>query len=121
MGTADLVAQAADDPRLRGARLGVEFKGFLADGCVFPPEQPIAQAVSAMHREVTGTDIRHYSAAGLTDARFYTLHGGTQATCYGPDAENIHGIDESVGLDAMHDVTRVLALTIAGWCGLEPV
>ena len=116
-----LVAQAADDPRLRGARLAVEFKGFLADGCVFPPEQPIAQAVSAMHREVTGTEVRHYSATGLTDARFYSLYGGTQATCYGPDAENIHGIDESVGLDAMHDVTRVLALTIAGWCGLEPV
>jgi len=115
-----LVAQAADDPRLRGARLGVEFKGFMADGCVFPAEQPIAQAVTATHRDVTGTELRHYSATGLTDARFYTLYGGTQATCYGPDAENIHGIDESVGLDAMHDVTRVLALTIAGWCGLEP-
>jgi hypothetical protein len=24
-----------------------------------------------------------------------------------------------VGLRSMHDVTRVLALTIAGWCGLE--
>ena len=36
-----------------------------------------------------------------------------------PDADNIHGIDESVGLDAMLDVTRVLALTIAEWCGLE--
>jgi acetylornithine deacetylase len=116
-----LVEQAADDPRLRGARLAVEFKGFLADGCVFPADQPIARVVSATHQAVTGTELRHYSATGLTDARFYTLYGGTQATCYGPDAENIHGIDESVGLDAMHDVTRVLALTIAGWCGLEPI
>ncbi len=114
-----LVEQAAADPRLHGARLGVEFKGFMADGCVFPANQPIALGVAALHRAVTGAELRHYVATGLTDARFYALHGGTQATCYGPDAENIHGIDESVGLDAMHDVTRVLALLIAGWCGLE--
>jgi len=116
-----LVQDAASDPRLRGARLEVEFKGFMADGCVFPPEQPIALAVSALHREETGETLRHYSATGLTDARHYALQGGTQATCYGADAENIHGIDESVGLDAMHGVTRVLALLIAGWCGLEPI
>ena len=116
-----LVADAAADPRLRGARLAVEFKGFMADGCVFPPDQPISQAVSQVHSAVTGTALRHYNATGLTDARFYTLYGGTQATCYGPDADNIHGIDESVGLDCMHDVTRVLALTVAGWCGVESV
>ena len=116
-----LVEDAASDPRLRGARLAVEFRGFIADGCVLPPEQPIALAASALHREVTGAELRQYSATGLTDARHYALHGGTQATCYGPDAENIHGIDESVGIDAMHDVTRVLALLIAGWCGVEAV
>ena len=93
----------------------------MADGCVFPPDQPISQAVSQVHSAVTGTALRHYNATGLTDARLYALYGGTQATCYGPDADNIHGIDESVGLDCMHDVTRVLALTVAGWCGVERV
>ena len=116
-----LVAGAAEDPRLRGARLAVEFKGFMADGCTFPASQPISQAVSAMHRAVLGEELRHYNALGLTDARHYVLQQGTQATCYGPDADNIHGIDESVGLGCMHDVTRVIALTIAAWCGVEPV
>ena len=46
---------------------------------------------------------------------------GTEATCYGPDCSDIHGIDESVGLDSVHDVTRVLALSLAGWCGVEMV
>ena len=114
-----IVAELAGDPRLRGAGLAVEFAGFLADGCTFPADQPISRAVSAAHRAVTGEALRHYNATGLTDARHYVLTGGTQATCYGPDAENIHGIDESVGLDAMHDVTRVLALLVAGWCGVE--
>ncbi len=112
-----LVAEAAAG--MNGARATVEFKGFMADGCAFPPDQPIARAISALHHDVTGQELRHYAAPGLTDARFYTLYQGTQATCYGPDSENIHGIDESVGLELLHQVTRVLALTIAGWCGLE--
>ena len=114
-----LVARTAADDRLRGARLSVEFKGFMADGCTFPAEQPIAQLVSAQHEALTGEALRHYAAAGLTDARHYMLDGRTQATCYGPDAQNIHGIDESVGLDCVLQTTKVLALTIAGWCGLE--
>ena len=55
----------------------------------------------------------------VTDARFYTLYGGAQATCYGPEADLVHGIDESVGLASVHATTRVLALTMAGRCGVE--
>ena len=114
-----LVARTAADERLRGATLTVAFRGFMADGCVFPAEQPIARLVAAQHEAVYGEPVRHYAAAGLTDARHYVLAGATQATCYGPDAQNIHGIDESVGLDCVLRTTKVLALTIAGWCGLE--
>src|SRR6185437_6551221 len=115
-----LVDEARKDPRLAGARLDLNFAGFMAEGAVFPPDQPISQAISHLHAELTGQDLRHYNAPGLTDARFYTLYQGAQATCYGPDSENIHGIDESVGLSSLRDVTNVIALTIAGWCGLEP-
>jgi len=88
---------------------------------VFPAEQAISQAVSTLHRQVTGEDLRHYASAGLTDARHYVLYQDTPATCYGPDSDSIHGIDESVGLQSLHDVTKVLALTIAGWCGVERI
>ena len=115
-----LVAAAETDGRLRGARLSVRFAGFMADGCTFPPDQAISRTIAAQHRRLTGQAVPHYAAAGLTDARHYVL-GGTEATCYGPDSDNIHGIDESVGLDSVHQVTAVLALTIAAWCGLEPV
>jgi acetylornithine deacetylase len=108
------------DPRLAGARLDVSWGGFLADGCVFPPEQEISRTVATAHRAVTQEPVRHYAAPGLTDARHYILYQGTQATCYGPDADSIHGIDESVGLRSVHDTTRVIALTLMRWCGTEP-
>ena len=109
-------AAAADLP---GAQARVEWGGFMADGCTFPADQPISRAVADAHRQVTGETLRPYAATGLTDARFYRLYQGTQATCYGPDSDNIHGIDESVGLASLHDVTQAIALVIAGWCGVE--
>jgi acetylornithine deacetylase len=102
-----------------GARAVVSFAGFMADGCVFPPDQAIARAVTRAHAEVAGEEPRHYAATGLTDARHYVLYQGTEATCYGPDSDNIHGIDESVGLASLDTVTQALALLIADWCGVE--
>ncbi len=115
-----LVAACGEDKRLRLAQLDVAFRGFMADGCVFPPEQPLSRIVVAAHGDATGTALKPYAATGLTDARHYAL-AGVQATCYGPDGDNIHGIDESVGLAAVHAVTRGLALVIARWCGVEPL
>ncbi|HSU07160.1 MAG TPA: ArgE/DapE family deacylase [Acetobacteraceae bacterium] len=112
-----MVADAARD--LNGAKATVEFKGFMADGCTFPADQEIARTISQLHHEMVGEPLRHYAATGLTDARHYRLYQDTQATCYGPDSENIHGIDESVGLESLRNVTRVIALTIAAWCGVE--
>jgi acetylornithine deacetylase len=117
-----LVATAiAEDPRLKGAKARVEFKGFMADGAIFPPEQAISRVLVSAHREITGEDLAHQATTALTDARFYKLYQDTQATCYGPEAESVHGIDESVSLSSMHETTSVLATLIADWCGLERV
>ena len=116
-----IVTEAAADPRLGGITLDVAFRGFMADACLMPPEQPIARLVQEVHRQLVGEPVAHYTATALTDARFYALHGKTQVTCYGPDGDLAHGIDESVGLASLHRVTRTLTLAIADWCGLEPL
>jgi acetylornithine deacetylase len=33
--------------------------------------------------------------------------------------ENAHGFDERVELESVKNVTKTLALFIAGWCGVE--
>ena len=50
-----------------------------------------------------------------------SLGGKSPATCYGPEASTIHGIDESVSLESFKQVTRVLAVFLAEWCGTEPI
>jgi acetylornithine deacetylase len=101
--------------------LDLAFRGFTADACLLPAEQPIARLVQDVHHSLNGEPVRHYCALALTDARFYALYSDTQVTCYGPDGDGAHGIDESVSLASLHRVTRTLALAIANWCGLEPI
>ncbi|MBB5689663.1 ArgE/DapE family deacylase [Roseomonas alkaliterrae] len=114
-----IVADAAADPALMGATVRLEFRGFMADPCVFDMEAPIVRLARRNFADVSGGALRDYPATGLTDGRFFALYQGTPVACFGPDAQEIHGIDESVGLDSMHDITRTIALTMAEWCGLE--
>ena len=114
-----IVATAAQDEALRGAKVALEFKGFMADPCVFDMASPIVVMAKRNFTEVSGTTLRDYPATGLTDGRFFALYQHTPVACFGPDAQDIHGIDESVGLDSMHDITKTIALCIAEWCGVE--
>jgi acetylornithine deacetylase len=116
-----VAAAAATDPALRGATVRVEFKGFMADPCVFDTDAPIVRLARQSYAETTGGTLRDYPAAGLTDGRHFVLHRGTPVACFGPDAVDIHGIDENVGIESMHGITRTIALTMATWCGVEKV
>jgi len=108
------------DPALAGVSAELAWTGFQAEGCDIDPAHPLMTMLADSHRAVRGDEPRHVALTCTTDARFFALYGDTPATCYGPEATRIHGIDESVSLDSVRDVTRVLALFIAGWCGLEP-
>ena len=60
-----------------------------------------------------------FASSATTDARAFNLYGSIPATCYGPEAQNIHGIDESVSIESTLRVAQVLALFMARWCGVE--
>jgi acetylornithine deacetylase len=116
-----IVEEARGDAALRGAKLTVAFEGFCADPCVFDMQAPIVQLAMRTHAEVSGVELRQYPATGLTDGRFFQLYQDTPVAIFGADAQAIHGIDESVSLDRMHDITRTIALCMAAWCGVERV
>jgi len=107
------------DEAVAGITAEVEWRGFQAEGAEMDPAHPMMTLLSNLHRQVTGSDIEHLASTATTDARFFQLYGDTPATCYGPEADAIHGIDESVSLDSMMEVATVLALFMAEWCGLE--
>jgi acetylornithine deacetylase len=104
---------------LKGARVTVSYKGFQAEGCTIDPDAPLMTGLADAHRLVTNAPIELQASTATTDARFFVLYGDTPATCYGPVAGNYHGLDEWVSIDSMLEVAQVLAVFMAGWCGLE--
>lgn len=118
----DTIAQAlCTDPALNGVKAEVRYGGFQAEGFALPEDAEVLAELEASHHAVTGGIPRRVAMTCTTDARFFALYGDTPATCYGPHASRIHGIDESVDLASVQEVTAVLALFIARWCGLEPI
>lgn len=100
--------------------LRIRYEGFHAPGCEFDLDVPSMQALGEAHRKVNGTPIRREATTATTDARHFRIGLETPVTCYGPEARNIHGIDESVSLESMVRVTTTLAQFLLDWCGVEP-
>lgn len=109
------------NPKLRGIMHRVRYAGFQSEGCVIDRGLPLMRLLSEAHRRVMHTEAVYLPSTATTDVRIFNLYGETPATCYGPEATNIHGIDESVSLSSTLQVARVLAWFIANWCGLERV
>lgn len=114
-------AFAAAHPVLRESPPRIRYAGFHAEPCTVDPASDLMRTLGTVHREALGYEARPLASTATTDVRFFQLYGNMAATCYGPEAKAIHGIDESVDLDSMHRVTRVLARFIARWCGVREV
>jgi acetylornithine deacetylase len=104
---------------LKGAKVAVDYRGFQAEGAVMDADSALMTMLAQAHRRVTNRPVEHMASTATTDARFFQLYGNIPATCYGPEATNIHGIDESVSIDSMMEVAQVLAVFMAEWCGVE--
>ncbi len=114
-----VAAFAAAHPVLATRPPRLEWIGFHAEPYGVAPDAPLVRELAAVHRELTGADPAELHTTATTDARIVAGAGGTPATCYGPRARAIHGVDEAVELDSVHEVTRVLARFVARWCGLR--
>ena len=104
---------------LTGISHRVRYAGFQAEGFVLDSAQPMLSELAAAHRQVIAGEPEWFASSATTDARAFQLYGGIPATCYGPEAQNIHGIDESVSIESTLRVAQVLALFMARWCGVE--
>jgi acetylornithine deacetylase len=114
-----LAETAQHDSALAGITYKVRYAGFQAEGFVLDGTAPLLSELAAAHSQVMQHDAEWFASPATTDARVFNLYGSIPATCYGPEARNIHGIDESVSIESTLRVAQVLALFIARWCGVE--
>jgi acetylornithine deacetylase len=110
---------ARGDARLKEVHYQIGYAGLQAEPLLVDTGHPMIGVLGAAHERVFGSPAQLMASSATTDARFFNLYGSIPATCYGPEASDIHGIDESVSLASTLQVTKVLALFMARWCGLE--
>ena len=96
----------------------VEYDGFACEGYTLEPDSPLVAALSDGSEQVIGARPVLIASTATTDARAFALYAGSQAVCFGPHAESIHGVDERVSLPSILQTAQALALFIDGWCGL---
>lgn len=106
------------DPWLAENQPKVDFYGFRSQGHVAERNQPAFNTLNDCHREMFERDAENSISTATTDVRAYHHYATAQATCYGPEAENIHAANERVKIDSVIDTAKVYALFLARWCGL---
>jgi acetylornithine deacetylase len=110
----------ASHPARDSVKVDISYHGFQAEGLVVDLQQPALQTLMQAHHDITGQTVATRATTATTDVRFFHLYGQIPSTCYGPRGANIHGVDEWVSLASLQQVTAVLALYIARWCGVNP-
>jgi acetylornithine deacetylase len=100
-------------------RVDVVYDGFQCEGYELASDAPLVGALGDVVERLRGTRPPPLASTATTDARTFQLYGGTPAVCFGPTAENEHGVDERVHLPSVVETAQAIALFIADWCGLE--
>jgi acetylornithine deacetylase len=96
----------------------VLYDGFQSEGYELDPHAPLISALSAAAARVNGGPPPLFASTATTDARSFHLYGDTPAVCFGPHAENEHGVDERVSLPSVVRTAQAIALFIVDWCGV---
>jgi acetylornithine deacetylase len=94
----------------------VEFYGFRSEGHSVTRNLPAFTMLDDCHESLIGRSAESYISTCTTDLRAFHWFGKSQATCFGPVAENIHGTDERVEIESVMHVARTYALFLARWC-----
>ncbi|MEK9769004.1 MAG: ArgE/DapE family deacylase [Betaproteobacteria bacterium] len=116
-----LTRSVKTDLRLEGVDYKISYAGFQSPGCVVDTTSQPIQTLASAHHDVLGKEVELFASAATTDVRTFEIYGKIPATCYGPEATNIHAIDESVSIESSLKVASVLAIFIARWCQLEKI
>ena len=114
-----VISAAADEhPYLASHPPVVRYDGLAVEGSRIDPDAPLVTTLAGAYERLEGVAPALVPTTATTDARAF-LWAGTPAVCYGPWAENIHGIDERVHLPSVTTAAQVLAVFVRDWCGLS--
>jgi len=93
----------------------LRFHGFRSEGHLVDTSNHGIKLLSQCHFDLTGAEPEKYVSTCTTDLRAFHFYSNSVGTCYGPVAENIHGVDERVNLESIKQTLKTYALFIDRW------
>lgn len=111
-----VVAQAtADQP----GTAEVIYGGLSSEGYDIADDHPLIETLARSFTKQAGVPPALVSTAGTTDAAVFGNVAGIPSVCFGPYAEQAHGVHERVYLPSVVQTAQVLGLFVRDWCGLS--
>lgn len=112
---------AKSDPWLVEHPPKVEWYGWKAEASEISQDEPIIRVLSKHAKETVGMDVEYSCSPFGADMRFFPLYAKPPIPCfmYGAGGGNMHGVDEYVNIDDVIDLTKIFAMTILDWCGIQ--
>ena len=95
----------------------VEWIGRKVSASEVDPSHPLVQLVKHYIKEFKGVDAEDRGIAMGCDWRFLTNYANTPQVMFGPQAALLHGFDEWVDIEDLMSTIKIVALTVAEWCG----
>ena len=109
---------AAGDPEIFARPPQVLYGGFACEGYEIEEDSPLVTTLGNAFTRQAGEPPALVATTGTTDARLFGL-SGIPAVCFGPYAEQAHGVNERVYLPSVVQTAQVIGLFIRDWCGLN--
>ncbi|MGZ4148883.1 MAG: ArgE/DapE family deacylase [Actinomycetota bacterium] len=115
-----IVAEAAvEDPAIFSHPPEVVYNGFACDGYEIAHDHPLVTTLSNAYARRNGVPPALVATTGTTDARVFGTAGGIPSVCFGPYAEQAHGVGERVYLPSVVQTAQVMGMFVRDWCGLS--
>ncbi|MCF8034925.1 MAG: ArgE/DapE family deacylase [Desulfarculaceae bacterium] len=112
-----IAAAAAADSWLAANPPVVEFYAFRSLGHRISRDMPAFNLLSDVKKDLVGSPAEEAFSTATTDLRAFVHYGKGQATCYGPEGENMHADNERVDIASIIHTAKTYALFLARWCG----
>ena len=107
-----------NDPWMQEHPPVIEWYGWHAEPWLQDIHDPFVQIFKKTAETVLAKEVEFAGRAAGLDSRFASYFN-MPALCTGPIGEHLHGIDEYVQLESVVLLTKILALFILNWCGVE--
>jgi len=114
-----IMAVASRDPWLRDHLPVITYFGGQFIAAETPSGSAICSVIRSAHTGVTGRHLPTEAATYGADMRHFIAFGGMPCVMYGAgDIKLAHGPDEYIEVEELLTAVKVVAVTLAEWCGV---